>query len=302
MKQLLKVVKKGVFSSLQDNGRYRYRRFGIPTAGPMDQLSFELGKKILGNKENSTALEIFYGGVSFLSLAKHEYVLVGADMKATVNGKPIEPWKTFILNVDDLLELNVSTEGSIAYLMALGGFNTNSVLNSTSTYLKANLGTVIKKDTILYGKSDLPDVLKYRTGLYKSFIPNISDCVKVRVTPSYHLSYFIEEDVDHFFQSEYQLTNGDRMGYYLQGPLMRMKVKKELLSEPTMFGTIQIPPNGQPIILMADAQTVGGYPTVGKVVEEDLWKVAQLRYGNRISFEYQPIRNTTDSVRFEKDE
>lgn len=298
MKQLLKVIKKGVFSSLQDNGRYRYRRYGMPTAGPMDQLSFELGKKILGNKENSTSLEIFYGGNSFLSLAKHEYVLVGADMLATINGKPIETWKTFILNTGDCLELNVSKKGSIAYLMALGGFSTNSILNSTSTYLKADIATIIKKGTILYGQNDVQDVLEHRVGLYKPFIPRILEPVKVRVVPSYHLQYFIEEDIHQFFKNDYQLTNGDRMGYYLQGPIMRLKVKKDLLSEPTMFGTIQIPPNGQPIVLMADAQTVGGYPTVGKIVEEDLWKVAQLRYGNRISFEYYPITKAIDSSRF----
>lgn len=282
MKQLLKVLKKGVFCSLQDNGRFRFRKFGIPTAGPMDKLSFELGKKILGNDNNITALEIFYGGMTFEALSRHEYVLVGADMNAKVNKKEIETWKTFILNEGDSLKIDFSKQGSIAYLIPIGGFKEEAILNSCSTYLKANLGCTIQNGTILYGE-DYP-LLKNRRGLFYKFIPEFPSHNQIRVVPSYQLDYFEEEDVDRFFTEEYQFTSGDRMGYFYRGPKLNMKCKKDILSEPTMFGTIQIPPEGQPIILMADGQTVGGYPIVGKILDEDLWKVAQQRYGDRISF------------------
>ncbi|MEK9199792.1 biotin-dependent carboxyltransferase family protein [Ureibacillus sp. 179-F W5.1 NHS] len=282
MKPLLKVVRKGVFSSLQDNGRFGYRRFGIPTAGPMDRLSFQLGNKIAENTKGNAALEIFYGGMTFQSVATHEYILVGANMNATVNGSGIEPWKTFVLKEGDLLKLKFSPEGAIAYLIPLGGFKGEEMLNSQSTYLKAGIGCPVMEGIILYGENLPPN--KYRKGLYPKWIPSFSDAKEVRVVVSHHIHYFKDQDIERFFSSNYQLSAGDRMGYCLKGLPIHTNRKVDLLSEPTMFGTIQVPPNGQPIVLMADAQTVGGYPTIGKIVEEDLWKVAQLRIGDCISF------------------
>lgn len=296
MKPLLKVVRKGVYSSLQDNGRFGYRRFGIPTAGPMDPLSFQFGNKITENVGENAALEIFYGGMTFQSVTTHEYVLVGANMNATVNGRGIDPWKTFVLKEGDLLKLKFSSDGAIAYLIPIGGFKGREILNSQSNYLKANIGSPIYEGMILYGEN-FP-LNKYRKGLYSKWIPSFSNEKAVRVVVSHHIHHFIEQDIERFFSSTYQLSTGDRMGYYLQGPRIQTKRKVDLLSEPTMFGTIQVPSNGQPIVLMADAQTVGGYPTIGKIVEEDLWKVAQLRIGECISFRKETFDGKAINDRF----
>ena len=289
MKPLLRVIKKGVFSSIQDKGRYYFRSFGIPTAGPMDRLAFKLGHHILCNSTNEAALEIFYGGMSFEGLNTHEYVLVGASMNASINGEPIGNWKSFILQEGDVLKLEVSKKGAICYLIPSGGFISEMVLNSQSTSLSAKIGTEIYHGTVLYGE-DVPKLKNHR-GLYASFIPKFEKVPTVRVVPSYQLSYFEEECVDQFFTLNYQLVSGNRMGYFFNGPKMTQKKLSDILSEPTMFGTIQIPPKGQPIVLMADAQTVGGYPTVGKIVDEDLWKIAQLRYGDEVKFIKENLNN-----------
>ena len=282
MKPLLRVIKKGIFSSIQDKGRFYFRSFGIPTAGPMDKLAYTFGQNILCNETNAAALEIFYGGMSFEGLAKHEYVLAGASMNASINGSRICNWKSFILQEGDILQLKFSNKGAISYLIPVGGFISKKILNSQSASVSAKIGIEINNETVLYGKN--VSVLKNRRGLYDAYIPQIEKVPTIRVVPSYQITNFEESCVETFFSSNYQLTSGNRMGYFLDGPKMIQKQQLDILSEPTMFGTIQIPPKGQPIILMADAQTVGGYPTIGKVVDEDLWKVAQLRYGDEVKF------------------
>lgn len=282
MKPLLKVIQSGTYSSLQDRGRVGYRRFGMPTAGAMDKLAFEVGHKILQNEQRGASLEIFYGGTSFEAIASHEYVLTGANMQATVNGKELRPWRIFRLEKGDRLTLLYSQFGAISYLTAKGGFASPTVLGSQSTYENANLGQSLKAGGILFGHEVVWS--DRQRGLYTKFVPRYSKLVTVRVIPSHHLTLFEEVAINAFFNTSYILKRGDRMGYFLQGEPLLLKEKTDILSEPTMFGTIQIPPNGQPIVLMADAQTVGGYPTMGKIRDVDLWKVAQLRYGDQLSF------------------
>ncbi|WP_144509620.1 biotin-dependent carboxyltransferase family protein [Bacillus sp. FJAT-22090] len=282
MKELFRVHKEGVYASLQDKGRKGYRAFGMPSAGPMDTYAFGLGNKIIGNSSNATAIELFLGGLSLEILAAHTIVIGGADLKAEIDGRQIPLWKTITVSKGQVLSFVKPMQGSIAYIFALGGFVTETIMGSNSAYIRAGIGDTLKKGTIL-SVPNIPQV-NLRRGLITTEVPIYNREVEVSVWESPHLSLFKEDSIHTFFHSEYTYRGGDRMGYYFNGPKLHFIDKSDILSEATQFGTIQVPSNGQPVILMADAQTVGGYATIGKVADSDLWKVAQLRNGGKLTF------------------
>lgn len=282
MKELFRVLKEGVYASLQDEGRIGYRAFGMPIAGPMDTNAFRLGNTIIGNSSNSAAIELFLGGLSLEVLSTHTITIGGADLRAEIDGQKAPLWKSITVYEGQILSFIHPLQGSIAYIFALGGFETPSIMGSRSAYPKAEIGCTLKKGTVL----SVPDVVlpKHQRGLVATEIPTYEQEVEVAVWKSPHDALFQEESIQTFFHSEFTYKGGDRMGYYFNGPELHFNEKSDILSEATQFGTIQVPSNGQPVILMADAQTVGGYATIGKVTDADLWKIAQLRNGGKIRF------------------
>jgi biotin-dependent carboxylase-like uncharacterized protein len=282
MKELFRVLKEAVYASLQDGGRIGYRAFGMPVAGPMDAHAFLLGNKIIGNSPNCAAIELFLGGLSLEVLTKHTIAICGADLHAEIDGIKIPLWRSINVHKGQVLSFKNPVEGSIAYLFAVGGFDAIPTMGSKSAYPKANIGSILKKGSVL-SVPDLP-LPKFQCGLVVSAIPTYSQEVEVAVWKSPHLSLFKKESIQTFFNTEYTYKGGDRMGYYINGSKLHFVDKSDILSEATQFGTIQVPSNGQPVILMSDAQTVGGYATIGKIADADLWKIAQLRIGGKIKF------------------
>jgi len=279
---LFKVKKAGTYGSIQDMGRPGYQRFGVPVSGAMDQKSYQLGHYILGNKANSPSLELFLGAQEFEVLFDHRIVLTGADLEATLDGEPVPIWKSFLVLRGQILRFARPLDGSIAYLTPEGGFYSETVLGSSSVYPKGMLGTPLKKGMILYGNRAHRG--KFQTGLCFSERPEFDQQVEVEVWRSPHEHMFTKNAVETFFTSTYTLKTGDRMGYLLEGPQLEFTKGSDILSEATQFGTIQVPNSGQPIILMADAQTIGGYATIGKIAQAHLWKVAQLKRGGEVRF------------------
>ena len=282
MKPLLKVTRQGVYASLQDNGRYGYRAHGIPVSGAMDRISYEIGNQILSNPANAASLEIFMGGFEFEALSDHTYTLTGAAGDYYLNGLSIEGWKSFRVKKGDILTINGAVEGTILYLIPQGGLNVEPVLKSSSSYPLANIGELISVGSILYGR-DLEPLPNVR-GLMPCYKPEFSTSIQVRVYKGPHFELFTQESIQQFLSHSFQYIGGNRMGYYFKGAKLSLKEKKEIISEATQFGTIQVPSNGEPIVLMADAQTVGGYPIIGTVHEDDLSKLTQLRTFSKITF------------------
>ena len=285
MKALFKVIKEGVYASYQDLGRPGYRKFGMPVAGPMDKYAFQMGNKIVSNSPNSLALELFLGGLSLEVLDTHKLVISGANLEATLDGNPVELWTSFLVIKGQILSFNSPSKGSIAYIIPQGGFCADEVMNSSSAYPRADIGYVLKPNMILYGRDT--SYTNKRSRLIPSLIPTYENDVTVNVWGSPHLALFETNSIDTFFNSIYTYKAGNRMGYYLDGPELKFVSKGDILSEATQFGTIQITNNGQPVVLMADAHTVGGYATMGKIVDEDLWKISQLRSGGKIRFQWR---------------
>jgi len=274
------IKKQGVYGSLQDQGRFGYRAFGIPLSGPMDKVSFQIAHQILNNTQNQTSFEMFIGGFEFQALKEATYVLTGATCHCLLNGSPIEMWKTFQLVAGDILSIKSVKDGSIVYLTPQGGFQTESILGSKSCLPIA--GNALNVGSMLYGQPIEP--LLYTRGLYAPYRPLFQTALTVRIFKGPHFELFTDDSKHQFLTSPYQFTGGNRMGYYLKGSILHMENRKDILSEATQYGTIQVPQNGEPIVLMADAQTVGGYPIIATIHEDDLHKVAQLRMFNTIKF------------------
>lgn len=270
---------------MQDQGRYGYRAYGIPRSGPMDKVSFQAAHYILNNDKNQTSFEVFIGGFEFEALTGGTYVLTGAQSECCVNGVPVEMWKTFQLAQGDRLTIKNVSCGSIVYLTPKGGFQTAQILASNSCFPLGTIGDSVRKGSILYGhETESSASMPFTRGLYAPFRPTFKDAITVSVFKGPHFDLFTEESQQQLLQHSFQLTGGNRMGYYLKGSVLQLKEKKDILSEATQFGTIQVPRNGEPIVLMADAQTVGGYPIIATIHEEDLHKIAQMRVFNTVKF------------------
>lgn len=283
---LFRVVKAGVYASIQDRGRFGFRRFGMPVAGPMDQQAFHLGQKIMGNEDNGNALELFLGGLTVEVLTDHRIIITGADLGAVIDGDKAAPlWKTFVIRQGQLISFTKPLNGTIAYVIPEGGLAAPLILGSSSSYPRGLIGETIKKDMILYANRLSQQQLN--RGLRLDNIPDYAQDITVELFKSPHLDLFKRTSIEHFLQATYTYRGGDRMGYFFNGPALEFINCGDIVSEATQFGTVQVPSNGQPIILMADAQTTGGYATIGTVIKADLPKVAQLKNGGQIQFTYR---------------
>lgn len=281
MEPLLKVVRMGVFANLQDAGRFGFRRFGIPVSGPMDRKAFELGHLIVGNSGSMVSLELFRGGFLFEALRRQTYVLTGAEGEYFVNGQAVACWRAFMLEPGDLLEIRQTVQGQIVYLTPAGGFHAELQLGSRAAYLPAGLGRELVNGSVLEGFEGVQ--FKWERGLYNEYVPMLQKPV-VRVYKGPEFELFDEVSQRAFFETRYRFQGGNRMGYHLCGKSLHLKEPKNMLSSATLFGTIQVPASGQPIVLMADAQTVGGYPVIATVHSDDLRFIAQLNMFDEVRF------------------
>ena len=281
MEGLLTIVKMGVYASIQDRGRIGYRRFGVPSSGPMDRQAHFYGNYILNNDKNAPSLELFIGGFLFEALQQYTYVITGASAECYVNNKRIPMWQAFELNKGDRLEVRTITAGSVVYLSTVGGFANELILGSRSSYDLAGIGTTCKEGTLLQALNRSKHVSK--KGLYAPYIPRLTSS-KIRVFKGPHYELF-DDSSKAILLEPFQFVGGNRMGYYLQGRPLQTIGNEDILSEATQFGTIQVMSNGQPVVLMADGQTVGGYPIIATVLKEDLPQLVQKKMYDFLQFE-----------------
>lgn len=283
---LFRVVKSGVYATIQDRGRFGYRHFGMPVSGPMDWQAFQYGQGIINHRKSTNALELFLGGLTLEVLADHRIIITGADLGARINGEHVAPlWKTFKVLKGQTISFTKPICGAIAYIIPEGGYLTAEILGSTSSYPRGLIGEPVKKEMILYANSVLDKGLN--RGLRLESIPNYEQDITVELFESPHIDLFTESSIVNFLKSTYTYRGGDRMGYFFNGDPLEFVESGDIVSEATQFGTVQVPTNGQPIILMADAQTTGGYATIGTVIKADLPKVAQLKNGGTVRFKFR---------------
>ncbi|KAB2952868.1 biotin-dependent carboxyltransferase family protein [Heliorestis acidaminivorans] len=279
----IEVLRAGIFTTIQDKGRYGYQGAGIPVAGAMDLFALQVANRLVGNDLNKGALEMTLQGPTLKFHKTTMIAITGADMTATIEGKPLPQWVNIPIPKGSIINFGPVQKGCRTYLAISNGFNLPSKMGSTSTYVRGAIGgfqgRALKKGDILplHDYSDIKGI--GLRALDPRETPQYTSNLEIEVIEGPQKEYFTDEAWQIFLSQPYSLTTeANRMGYPLE-PLnhkaLTRKIKKEMLSDATALGAIQVPPHGKPIILMADRQTTGGYPKIATVISAHMTRLAQ---------------------------
>ena len=281
----LEVLHTGVLSLLQDRGRFGMHRIGLTNGGPLDSEAFGYCNRLLSNKPDCTALEISYGGSRFRANVDTYICVTGAETPLTINGKERPLWAVHPIAAGDEIALDFAVRGTRSYLGVADGFHIAPSFGSTATVMRENVGGLSGEK--LQGGDGPPCAStsqRKRYSLPAERQPHYQDRVTVRVIPGYQQAHFSRLEQRRFFSHGYTVSERcDRMGYRLEGPAINCDIDG-ILSEGICFGAIQIPADGQPIVLLNDRQTIGGYPKIGSALSLDASRLSQLRPGDTVNF------------------
>ncbi|MBV6644488.1 MAG: biotin-dependent carboxyltransferase [Cyclobacteriaceae bacterium] len=292
MKDLTKtgaeVIKPGFLTTIQDMGRMRYLANAVPISGVMDRRSATLANWLVGNSPNQAVLEVTMHGLHLRFNANTRVGLSGADLSPSINGRLVDQSRSIEIKPGDRLEFNRTKSGMRSYLAVPDGWQVAEVLDSKSTYLPGKFGG-------FYGrplqKGDFMVMPSYKTNasstrsvsnVFNRYYPRQ---MTLRVVKGPEFSQLATTSQDLITQSNFVVTSeSNRMGYRLKGPQLKAKVSK---IEPSAMirGTVQLPPLGNPIVLLADAQTTGGYPRVLNVISPDIDNLVQIPPGGKVRFQ-----------------
>ena len=281
----LEVLEGGVLTTVQDLGRYGYESYGVPVAGAMDPFALQVANVLVGNSLGEAVLEITIVGPILRATESCLIAVTGADLSFRVNGRPLPSWMAVFVRRGWIIEFGSRKVGCRAYLAVAGGIDVPVVMGSKSTYLRGGFGGIEGRalrggDIIPIGQPAfyVPSLAgrDFPTGL----IPEYSDEPEVHVILGPQDNYFTEEGITTFLSSEYQVSpTSDRMGYRLQGPEIVHKERADIISDGIVLGSVQVPADRQPIVMMADHQTTGGYPKIATVISADVSLLAQCMPG-----------------------
>ncbi|RAU82934.1 5-oxoprolinase subunit C family protein [Pontibacter arcticus] len=302
----IKVLKPGLLSTIQDTGRYGYQKEGIMVSGAMDEVAIRIANLLIGNDQQAAALEVTLLGPTLYFEADCLIAITGADLSPSINGKPVKLWRPTLVKRNSTLAFGAPVRGCRAYIAVGGGFDVPEIMGSYATYLRAGIGgfkgRALQTGDILtcckpVGNPKLHwEQLQETIGigdyaqttwspspeLYPTYEHNST--IRAVKGPDYEL--FPSSSQEYLWTEKFMITTAsDRMGYRLQGMPLSLTENKEMLSSAVTFGTIQVPAQGQLIILMADHQTTGGYPRIAQVITADLSQLAQVQPGKFIRFE-----------------
>ena len=275
----------GPFTTIQDKGRFGWIHMGVPVSGAMDDFAYTCANLLVGNRKDLPALEVTLSGPELEVLDTADIAVTGADMALTVNGDPAPRWQTIRVHPGDRIAAGMAESGCRAYLAATGGIRVPKVMGSCSTYAGANIGGLDGRplragDVLERGEGEL-----LGNPRRMPWFPLYSPEIIVRALPGPQDDFF-SDAMDRFFETEFTVTDrANRMGYRLEGPVVERDpgAPNSIISEASFPGNIQVPPDGQPIILMLE-QTIGGYAKIATVITPDLFRVAQAKPGDRIRF------------------
>lgn len=302
------VKKEGILTTVQDLGRTGFRRLGINPGGVMDRTATRLINVLLGNDETAAVLEIHFPAGELFFDRETVFALGGADFRGTLNGLPIANWKVHTASANASLKFSEKLSGERCYLAVAGGFQVDEWLGSKSTNLAAAFGgfegrRLRKGDRIdtlnVLDRSPIDD----HSFISPSLIPHYSRFPTARVIAGPEFDLLTPNSREIFRNENFIVSvNSGRMGYRLEGEPLKQIDPVEMVSAAVSFGTIQLLPDGQLIVLMADHQTTGGYPRIAQVIDRDLSLLAQLGPNDKVAFHEVDINEAEKlSVKFESD-
>ncbi|MCU0492303.1 MAG: biotin-dependent carboxyltransferase family protein [Chloroflexaceae bacterium] len=289
---MLHLLSPGMLATVEDLGRPAARRFGVPGGGAMDSFALAAANRLVGNPPGAAALELTGGGARFVFQGLTLFALTGADFAAQLDEVPLRPWTAVLARAGQELRLSGRRGGwgARAYLALAGGVDVPVVLGSCSTCLAGGFGGYHGR--VLWAGDTLPTGPTVGDGTRYAGVtwptqrrPAYQVEPTLRVLPGPHGHHLSNAVLKQLCHAPFQVSaTSNRMGYRLEGTRLAVKPGVSLPSLGVLPGVIQLPPDGAPILLMADAQTTGGYPIVGMVISADLPLAAQLLPGDRLRF------------------
>lgn len=282
---IFKVLKPGLQTTVQDLGRTGYQQYGISPAGAMDPYSMQMANLLVGNPLGEAVLEAAVLGPRLEALTDASIAICGGDLEPMVNSSKVPMWRSFVFKKGDILSFGTAKSGARAYISFAGGIDVPLVLGSKSTFINGRLGgfkgRALESGDLVHGN---PFVRKNRF-LHSSLVPEYASEMDIRVIIGPHQDKFSQTEKDRFLSSEYTLTSqSNRMGYRLEGPKLETIGGSDIISDAIPLGGIQVPANGQPIILLSERQTTGGYARIATVISVDIPLLAQAVPGTKIRF------------------
>lgn len=303
MKMAIKIKQPGLFTTVQDEGRIGYQNLGFSIAGALDQYALKIGQQLIGNK--GPALECTIMGPTIEFKANNTFVITGAPFNAQLNETSVPHQTVVQANKGDILKLNNVVEGARCYILFGKPLDIPQVANSYSTHTRSQIGgfkgRALKSGDYInciendFGHNTLGH--KYNGQLV------LDEEVTIHIVEGPQIDAFSATAQNELTTNTFTISDSsDRMGYRLKGPTISPEHSADIISEPVALGSIQVPNDGNPIILLNDKQTVGGYTKIANVCQADLNVLAQLKPGNKIQFKWITIEEATDKLIAQQEE
>ncbi len=282
------IEKPGFLSTVQDLGRFGFQRYGMPVAGAMDAFSLQLANSLVGNPHGAAGIEATLLGPDIRFISGGMAAFCGSGMRGFLNNKHVDAYKSFSVSAGDLLRFEMDRCGCRMYIAFAGGLDVPVVMGSKSTYLRSGTGgfhgrALKEGDEIPLGQAPEKCPIKE---IPASLLPDYTKKDPIRIIPGPEIRRLSKEGLISLLTTPYRVGDqSDRMGYRLEGEKINLNNEShDIISSGVCTGTLQLPGNGQPIMLMADHQTTGGYMRMAVVASVDLTRAAQLRAGDSICF------------------
>lgn len=278
------VLKPGILTTIQDLGRWGWQGAGVPVAGPMDAYSHRLANRLVGNAADAAALEVTLMGPDLQADGDVVCAVAGASFLLTVDGRSVDMHRPFAVQTGEVLRFGERRAGARASLAVAGGFALEPAFGSRATSLISRMGPIPRA---LVAGDRLPVHSSHaRAAPAQGAVLRMpEEGARVRVIPGSHQDFFTADARETLLRTRYIVTpQSNRMGYRLEGSPLAHVSAADILSDATPMGTLQVPASGQPILLMADRQTTGGYPKIATVITADLPIAGQLAPGDWIEF------------------
>lgn len=291
---MIDVIKTGPLNTVQDLGRTGFRHIGVSVSGAMDSLTLRVGNIMLGNEQNAAGIEVQLFPFRLCFQRDTAIALTGADCRATLDGAALPPWWACRVQVGQTLEMRYPRQGARGYLCVAGGIDVPVVMGSRSTALRGGFGglegrPLANGDRLPIGESagaELPPgglgVVPPDVALADVFPRGRGGVLQLRAIPSGEYALFAHQAA-RFWSQQWTISNhSNRTGYRLSGEPITPSRVVEMRSYGLIPGVVQVPPAGEPIIQLSDANTAGGYPKIAGLIEDDLWRLGQAQAGDRI--------------------
>ena len=299
----IEVIRPGFLTTVQDLGRTGYQRFGMPVGGAMDPIALCLANRLVGNADGAAALEITVKGPEILFVSDAIVALTGGDLSPMLNGKPARLWTAIWMSRGSTLSFGERESGARQYLAIAGGIDVPAVLGSRSTHLRSRTGgfsgrALAQGDIVSSGMPASRAARRIGESVPAKARPRYDRHPTLRVIPGPQDDGFAPEALETLVSSRYTISaESDRMGYRLTGPPLVHAAGADIISDATPLGALQVPQNQQPILLMADRQTTGGYPKIAVVITSDIPLAAQLMPGDTVGFSLTDLTGALNILR-----